>query len=85
MPKFPHHPCESATLTSDDHNFPIRTPICALLDSTESYLSLEFNKMKCLTKPWAGSWIVGERSVLIFETFVFGTVLYLKCSGLRMT
>ena len=37
------HPFESATSTLDDHNFLVRTPICAFLDSTESLLSLEFN------------------------------------------
>ena len=47
------HLCESAASTSDDHNFPIRTPIHAFLDSTESSWSLEFNKMKCSAKPWA--------------------------------
>ena len=40
------HPCESAASTLDDHNFLIRTPIHAFLDSTESSLSLEFNKIK---------------------------------------
>ena len=53
------HPCESAASTLDDHNFLVRTPIRAFLDSTESSLSLEFNKIKCsakmLTEHWAGS------------------------------
>ena len=40
------HPCESAASTLDDHNFLIRTPICAFLDSTESSSSLEINKIK---------------------------------------
>ena len=74
MPEFPHYPCESATLTLDNHNFPIRTPICAFLDSIESSLNLEFNKMKFLAKPWsdqwAGSWTVDEQSVLVFGTYV---------------
>ena len=39
-----------------DHTLTIRTLICAFLDSIESSLSLEFNKMKCLTKPWAEHW-----------------------------
>ena len=47
------HPCESAATTSDGHNFLIRTPIRVFLDSTESSLSLEFNKIKCSAKPWA--------------------------------
>ena len=38
-------PCESAMSTLDDHNFLVRTPILAFLDSTESSLSLEFNKI----------------------------------------
>ena len=88
MPKFPHHPCESAALTSDGHNFPLKTPIYVFLDSTESSLSLEFNNMKFSAKPWAEqwarSWTVEEQSVLVSETFVFRTMLYLKCSGLRM-
>ena len=88
MPEFANHSCESAALTSDGHNFPIRTSICAFLDSTESSLSLEFNKMKCSTKTWAKKWagsrIVEEQSVQVFGTFVFGTELYLKCSRLRI-
>ena len=40
------HPCESAASTLDGHNFLVRTLICTFLDSTESSLSLEFNKMK---------------------------------------
>ena len=44
------HPCESAVSTLDDHNFLIRTPIHAFLDSTESSLSLEFNKIKFVAK-----------------------------------
>ena len=47
------HLCELAAPTSDDHNFPIRNPICTFLDSTESSLSLEFNRMKCSAKKWA--------------------------------
>ena len=88
MPEFPNHPCESAALTSDGYNFPIRTSIFEFLDSTEISLSLEFNKRKCSTKPWAEQWagsrIVEELSVQVFGTFVFGTELYLKCSRLRM-
>ena len=53
------HPCESAALTLDGHNFLVRTLIRAFLDSTESSLSLELNKIKFSTKMypklWAGS------------------------------
>ena len=45
VPKISAHPCESAASTLDGHNFLVRTPICAFLDSTESSLSLEFNKI----------------------------------------
>ena len=34
------HPCELAMSTLDDHNFLVRTPIHAFLDSKESSLSL---------------------------------------------
>ena len=44
------HPCESATSNLDVHNFLVRTPIRAFLDSTESSLSVEFNKIKCSAK-----------------------------------
>ena len=44
------HPCESAVSTLDDYNYLVRTPICAFLDSTESSLSLEFNKIKFSAK-----------------------------------
>ena len=44
------HPCESAVSTLNDHNFLVRTPICAFLDSTESSSSLEFNNVKCSSK-----------------------------------
>ena len=44
------HLCESAASTLDGHNFLVRTPIHAFLDSTESSLSLEFNKIKFLAK-----------------------------------
>ena len=88
MPEFPHHPCESAAPTSDGHNFPVRTLICAFLDSTESLLSLEFNKMKFSAKTWAeqwsGSWTIEERSILVSGSSVFRIGLYLKCSGLCM-
>ena len=44
------HPCESAASTLDGHNFLVRTPIRAFLDSTESSLSLEFNKINFSAK-----------------------------------
>ena len=44
------HPCESAASTLDGHNFLVRTPIHAFLDSTESSSSLEFNKIKFSAK-----------------------------------
>ena len=44
------HPCESATSTLDGHNFLVRTPIHTFLDSTESLLSIEFNKIKFSAK-----------------------------------
>ena len=44
------HPCESAASTLDGHNFLFRTPIRAFLDSTESSLSIEFNKIKFSAK-----------------------------------
>ena len=44
------HPCESAVSTLDGHNFLVRSPIHALLDSMEISLSLEFNKIKCSAK-----------------------------------
>ena len=73
------HPCESIASTLGDHNFLVRTPICAFLDSKERSLSLEFNKRKFLAKisaeHWAGSWTVYEWSVLVSRTFVFGTGL----------
>ena len=47
------HLCESVVSTSDGHNFLVRTPIRAFLDSTKSSLSLEFNKIKFSAKPWA--------------------------------
>ena len=54
------------------------------LYSTESLLSLEFNKMKFLAKTWAGSRTVEERSVLVSRTFVFGIRFYLEYSRIRM-
>ena len=67
----------------------IKVPICVFLDSTKSSLSLEFNKMKCSAKPWAKQWAGSrtfeERFVIASGTSVFGTGLYLKCSGLRMS
>ena len=47
------HFCKSAASASDNHNFLVRTPIHAFLYSTESSLSLEFNKMKYSVKMWA--------------------------------
>ena len=51
-------------------------------------MSLEFNRIKCSTKPWAehwaGSWKVEEWSVFVYGTSVFGIGLYLKCLGLHM-
>ena len=44
------HPCESAVSTLDGHTFLVQTPIRAFLNSTESSLSLEFNKIKRLAK-----------------------------------
>ena len=74
--------------TSDGHNFLLRTPIRAFLDSTESSLSLEFNKINCSAKPkaknWAGSWMVEEWSVLVSGTSVFRIDMYMKCLGLRL-
>ena len=70
------HPCESTASTSDGHNFPVRTPICMFLDSTESSLSLKFNRIKLSIKTWAehwsGSWKVEEWSFLVSGTSVFG-------------
>ena len=58
------HPCESAASILDGHNFLVRTPIWAFLDSTESLLTIEFNKKnlssKMLAENWAGSRIVEE-------------------------
>ena len=44
------HPCELAASTLDGHNFLVRTLIRALLDSTESLLSLEFDKINFSAK-----------------------------------
>ena len=44
------HPFESAASTLDGHNFLVRTPICAFLDSTKSSSSLEFNKINLSAK-----------------------------------
>ena len=69
------HPCESAASTSDDHNFPVRTPIGTFLDSTESSLSQEFHRMnfpaKTWVEHWAGSRTVEEWSVLSSRTPIF--------------
>ena len=43
-------PCESVASTLDGHNFLVRTPLRAFLDSTESSLSLEYNKIKFSAK-----------------------------------
>ena len=64
MLEFLHHHYESVALTSDDHNFPVQILICAFLDSTESSLSLEFNKMKFSAKTWAAQW---ARSQIVEE------------------
>ena len=68
---------KSTTSTSNNHEFLVRTPIRAFLDSTENSLSLKFYKMKCSTKKWvenwAGSRIVEEWFVVVFGTSVFGT------------
>ena len=82
------HPCESIVSTSDNHSILVRTLIHPFLDSTESSLSLKFNKIKCSAKPWAEHWVgsrtVEEWSVLVSGNSVFRTGLYLKCLGLRM-
>ena len=82
------HPCESAASTSEDHNFLARTPVRAFLDSTESSLSHEFNKIKFIAKPWVEHWsgsrTVEEWFVLVSGTSIFGIGLYLKCLGLRL-
>ena len=44
------HPCESAASTLDSHNFLVRIPIRAFLDSIEISSSLEFNKIKFSAK-----------------------------------
>ena len=44
------HSCESTASTLDGHNFLVRTPIRAFLDSTEKLSSLEFNKIKFSAK-----------------------------------
>ena len=71
------HPCESAASTSDDYNFLVRALIHVFLDSTESSLSLEFNKIKCYAKRWAEHWAgsltIEEWSVLVSGTSIFGT------------
>ena len=82
------HRCESAMSTLPDHNFLVRTLIKTFLDSTERFLSLKFNKLKCSAKTWAEHWVasrtVEEWSVLVSGTSIFGTGLYLKCLGLRL-
>ena len=82
------HPCELTASTSDGHNFLVRTQIRAFLDSTESSLSLEFNKIKYSAKKWAEHWARSrtfeEWSIFVSRTYVFGTGLYLKCLGLRL-
>ena len=44
------YPCESTVSTLDGHNFLVQTLIHSFLDSTESSLSLEFNKIKFSAK-----------------------------------
>ena len=44
------HPCESAASTLNSHNFLVRTPNCAFLNSMESSVSLKFNKIKFSAK-----------------------------------
>ena len=82
------HPCESVASTSDDHNFPVRTPIFTFLDSVKSSLSIEFNRIKFSAKTWAEHWAgsrkVEEWSVMGSGTPVFLIGLYMKCLGLRM-
>ena len=46
------HPCESAVSTLDGHNFLVRTPIRPFVDSTESSLNIEFNKINLSPKCW---------------------------------
>ena len=48
--KISAHPCELAVSPLDDHNFLVRTLIRVFFDSTESSLSLEFNKINFSTK-----------------------------------
>ena len=73
------HPCESAASTLDGHNFFVRTPIRVFLESMESSLSLEFNKIKFLAKikaeHLAESGTVEEWSFMVSGTSVFGTGL----------
>ena len=78
------HSCESVASTSNNHNFLIRTPIRAFLNSTESSFSLEFNKIEFSSKTWSEEWTVEEWSILVFGTFGLGTGLYLKFLELRM-
>ena len=79
------YPCESAALTSDGHNFLVRTLIRAFLDSTESSLSLEFNKIMCSAKKWAEhlsrSRTFEEWSIFVSRTYFFRTGLYLNAWG----
>ena len=62
--KISAHSCESAVSTLDDHNFLVRTPIRAFLDSMEISSRLEFNNIECsakmLAERWAGSRTVEE-------------------------
>ena len=44
------HPCESVASTLNGYKFLVQTPIHTFLDSTESSLSLEFNKIKFSAK-----------------------------------
>ena len=53
VPKFPH------TIVNRQHQlrmtitFPFELRFCTFLNSTESLLSVEFNRMKCSAKTWA--------------------------------
>ena len=73
IPEFLYHPYELAALTLDDHTFPSELRFTCSW-TLWKLLSLEFNKMKYSAKTWAEQWagsrIVEEQSVLVFETSV---------------
>ena len=50
MSKFPHPLVNRSRQLLDDHNFLVQTLIRAFLDSTESSLSIEYNKIKFSAK-----------------------------------